>query len=157
MSETLLRDWPEVELNAVQRLRIVAAGLPQVALQEAVFEAPIERVWGLAGDLVNGTRQVELAVRSARVVREQGDRLELDVRTIIGTRMRFDVELRFGWCLMQSRSSFVGMAAIEEEAGQSTRFAHFEGSRMFGRIFTPLFRWNIAGDMKRIARILRRE
>ena len=157
MSETLLRDWPEVELNAVERLRVMAAGLPNVVLDEAVFDAPIERVWGLAGDLVNGTPQVELAVRSSQIVREQGDRLELDVRTAIGTRMRFDVELRFGWCLMQSRNSLIGMAAIEEDAGRSTRFAHFEGSRVLGRVFAPFFRWNIAGDFKRIARILRQD
>jgi hypothetical protein len=154
MTETLERAWPEAELNSVQRLRILAAGLPHVALAESVIEAPIERVWGLTGDLIEGAPQFELGVHSARVVREQEDRLELDVRTVLGVRLTYDVELRFGWCLMESRYSQIGMAAIEEEAGRSTRFAHFEGSPLLGRLGLPLFRWNIAGDMKRIARLV---
>ena len=129
MTQRLARAWPEVELNSVQRLRILAAGLPHVALTEAVIEAPIRRVWGLTGDLVSGAPQFELGVHSARIVSEDGDRLEIDVRTVLGIHMNFDVELRFGWCLMQSRYSLVGMAAIEEEVGQTTRLAHFEGAR----------------------------
>jgi hypothetical protein len=157
MTEAVVRAWPEAELNPVQRLRVLAAGLPHVCLAEAVIEAPIERVWGLTGDLVDGSPRFELGVHSARVVREQDDRLELVVRTVFGVRMTFDVELRFGWCLMQSRYSQIGMAAIEEEAGRSTRLAHFEGSPLLGRLGLPFFRWNIAGDMKRIARLLRRD
>jgi len=148
------RAWPEVELNPVQRLRVLAAGLPHVCLVESVIEAPIERVWGLTGDLVEGAPQFELGVRSALIVSERGDRLELDVRTVFGVRLRYEVELRFGWCLMESRYSQIGMAAIEEEVGRSTRFAHFEGSPALGRLGLPIFRWNIAGDMKRIARLV---
>ncbi len=159
MTETIankrVRAWPEAKLNPVQRLRVLAAGLPYVSLAESVIESPIERVWGLTGDLVDGVPQFELGVRSARIVRKQGDHLELDVRTVFGIQMGFDVELRFGWCLMQSRYSQIGMAAIEEEVGRTTRFAHFEGSRLLGRLGLPFFRWNIAGDMKRIARLVR--
>ncbi|MBW2391317.1 MAG: hypothetical protein JRG89_23235 [Deltaproteobacteria bacterium] len=156
-SETWVRAWPEAELNPVQRLRVLAAGLPHVFLAESVIEAPIERVWGLTGDLIDGAPQFELGVHSARIVREQDDHLELDVRTVFGVRLTFDVELRFGWCLMQSRYSQIGMAAIEEEAGRSTRFAHFEGSPLLGRLGLPFFRWNIAGDMRRIARLVGRD
>lgn len=154
MTEASTRAWPEAKLNPVQRLRILAAGLPYVALVESVIEAPIERVWGLAGDLVNGTPQIELAVRSLAILREEGERLEVAVQTAFGMRMDFDVELRFGWCLMQSRYAQIGMAAIEEEAGRTTRFAHLEGSRLFGRFGVPFFRWNIAGDIERIAHIV---
>jgi len=154
MTETSTRSWPEAELDPVRRLRILAAGLPHVALAEWVIEAPIEKVWGLTGDLVNGTPQFEIGVRSVRVVREAEERLEVAVRTSFGARLNYDVELRFGFCLMQSPLSDIGMAAIEEEAGISTRFAHFEGSKLLGRFGRPLFRWNIAGDKKRIARIL---
>jgi hypothetical protein len=154
MTKAGARAWPEAELNSVQRLRVLAAGLPYVSLAESVIDAPIDRVWGLTGDLVDGSPQFELGVKSASVVKEQGERLELDVRTVFGVRMTFNVELRFGWCLMQSRYSQIGMAAIEEEAGRSTRFAHFEGSSFLGRVGLPFFRWNIAGDMKRIARLV---
>jgi len=154
MRETPNRSWPEVELNEVQRLRILAAGLPHVALAEMVIEAPIDRVWGLTGDLVAGTPQFELGVRSVEILREEGTHLEVAARTAFGATLYYEVELRFGYCLMQSPWSDVGMAAVEEIPGRSTRFAHFEGSRMLGRLGRPLFRWNIAGDFKRIARIV---
>ena len=157
MSEILARAWPETELNPVQRLRVLAAGLPCAALAESVIEAPIERLWRLTGDLVDGAPQFERGVHSARIVEQQGEHLELEVRSVFGTRTRFDVELRFGWCLMQSRSAVIGMAAVEEEIGHTTRFAHFEGSKLLGRLGLPFFRWNIAGDMKRIAKILSRD
>ena len=154
MSEIPAPAWPEARLDPVQRLRVLAAGLPCVALAETVLEAPIERVWGLTGDLVDGAPRFEIGVQSARIIEQRGDHLELEVRSVFGTRTHFDVELRFGWCLMQSRSALIGMAAAEEETGRTTRFAHFEGSKLLGRLGRPFFRWNIAGDMKRIARIL---
>ena len=154
MSERLEHSWPEAELDSVQRLRVMAAGLPGVGYLESVIDAPIERVWGLAGDLVNGTPQIELGVRSAQVIEQHGDHLTVRARLALGVPMTFNVELRFGWCVMQSRTSLVGMAAVEEEAGRSTRFAHFEGTRFWGRAFRPLFQWNIAGDIDRIRRIL---
>ena len=104
------------------------AELPHVALVEAVIDAPIERVWGLTGDMVNDAPKFELGVKSAQILSRDGDQLELTVRTWLGLRLDYRVELRFGWCLMESRYSQVGMAAIEEEPGCSTRFAHFEGS-----------------------------
>ena len=36
-------------------------------------DAPIERVWGLTGDLVDGAPQFERGVRSARIIEERGD------------------------------------------------------------------------------------
>jgi len=154
MSEAAERSWPEVSLNNVERLRVLAAGLPGVALVEHVFDHPIEQVWGLAGDLEQGTRQIELAVRSAEILSRDGDHLKLNARIVMGIPVEFDVELRFGWCLMQSKSSYIGMAAIEEESGRSTRFAHFEGTGRWGRILLPIFRWNVLGDMRRMNRIL---
>lgn len=154
MTENTALAWPEAELNPVQRLRIVAAGLPHVALVEAVIEAPIEKVWGLVGDLVNGSPQFERGVASTKITRQDGDHLELTARTVLGVSFDYKVELRFGWCLMESRYSQVGMAAIEEEPGRTTRLAHFEGSRLLGRLGLPFFRWNCAGDMDRISRIV---
>lgn len=155
MSEMLERNWPEAKLNDVERLRVLAAGLSGAVLAERVFEHPIEKVWGLAGDLENGTKQIELGVRSATITSRDGDRLKLHAQTVVGIPLEFDVELRFGWCLMQSKTSCIGMAAIEEEPGRTTRFAHFEGTGRWGRILRPLFRWNIRGDLKRMTRILR--
>ncbi len=146
--------WPTAELDPVMRMRVLAAGLPHVGLAEAVFETSIDSLWGLVGDLVDGGPQFELAVQSARMISRDGERLELEARNPLGFRMRFDVILRFGFCLMQSHHGLVGMAAREEAPGR-TRFAHFEGATgLAGPILRPYFSWNVRGDMKRIARIL---
>ena len=154
MSARVETGWPVVELDTVQRLRVIAAGLRHVVLGEAVIDAPIQRVWGVMGDLEQGTPHYELGVHSARIVSRDGEQIELDVRTVLGTRLRYDVELRFGWCLMQSRASQIGMAATSIEGGTRTRVAHFEGSSLLGRLGRPYFRWNIRGDFRRIARLV---
>lgn len=149
-------DWPVAEFDPVQRLRVVAAGLPHVAYGEAVLDAPVEAVWAVMGDLEHGTPRYELAVRSARIVRRRGDRhLDLDVHTSLGTRMSFEVEIWFGWCVMQSGGSQIGLAATPVDGGRRTRVAHFEGSRLLGRLVRRYFEWNIRGDFRRIERLAR--
>jgi hypothetical protein len=68
--------------------------------------------------------------------------------------MTMRAELRFGWCVMQSRNTQIGMAAAPEGDGTRTRLAHFEGSALLGRLARPYFRWNIRGDLRRIARLV---
>jgi hypothetical protein len=147
-------DWPTTELDPVRRLRILAAGLPYVSLDEAVIDAPLERLWGLTGDLVSGVPRFERHVLSVEVLERDGDHLSIEARSHFGLRMRYDVELRLGWCLMRSPYSQIGMAAAPEGESGRTRFAHFEGSPVLGRLARPFFRWNIAGDLRRIARLL---
>lgn len=48
----------------------------------------------------------------------------------LGQHARFDVVLRPGWCVMQSRFLIGGMAATPE--GDSTRFAFLGGLRLPG-------------------------
>jgi hypothetical protein len=151
-----MTSWPVVEVDAVRRLRIVAAALPYVALDEAVFDAPLDRVWGLVGDLVHGVPQFERGIDEVEILREEEERLEVVTRyTPLRLPMRFAVELRRGWCLMQSPYAQIGMAAVSEDGGRKTRFAHFEGSPALGVLARPYFRWNVAGDLRRIAELLR--
>ena len=146
--------WPVADLDPVQRLRALAAGLPHVAIEEAVIAAPVERVWGFWGDLERSTPLVELGVKELRIVGREGDLLELAVRGALGLEMTMHAELRFGWCVMQSRNTQIGMAAAPEGDGTRTRLAHFEGSALLGRLARPYFRWNIRGDLRRIARLV---
>ena len=150
MSAMPLPQWPEADLDAVQRLRVIAAGLPHVAIAETVIDAPVERVWDFVGDLERGTPLYERGVKSVKIERRDGDLVALRVRSALGFAMSFRAELRFGWCLMQSRAVHIGMAAAPEGDGTRTRFAHFEGSALLGRIGLPYFRWNIRGDLRRI-------
>jgi hypothetical protein len=150
MSAMPLPQWPDANLDTVQRLRVIAAGLPHVAIDEIVIDAPVERVWDFVGDLERGTPAYERGVRSVKITQRDGDRVALAVRNALGIAMSFRAELRFGWCVMQSRSIHVGMAAAPEGDGAQTRFAHFEGSALLGRVGLPYFRWNIRGDLRRI-------
>lgn len=145
--------WPVVELDPVRTMRALAAGMPHVALRETVLEAPFERVWDFIADLEGSTPQYESTVASAKILERDGDRLILKGRLTGGPSLRFSVVLRPGWCIMRSRLGEIGMAARPENSSQ-TRFVHFEGSRLFGRLARPFFHWNIGGDFRRLRRLL---
>ena len=72
--------------------------------------------------------------------------------------MRFEVELRDGWCLMRSRLYLVGMAATP--LGERTRFVHLEGLPYRGAgplgALRPVLRRVVAADVDGIARELAR-
>lgn len=118
-----------MSIDAVDRLRIVAAGLEDTVLVEALLDAPYQSVWGLAGDLERGLPQFEPSVTAVEIVERHGERLRVVVDTAGGLRLPMEVLLRDGYCLMQSKTVSVGMAARPE--GDKTRFVHFE--RLPGR------------------------
>ena len=47
--------WPHVSLDAVDRMRALAAAMPHVALDEAVFDVPFPRLWSYIDDLDHST------------------------------------------------------------------------------------------------------
>lgn len=142
-------------LDPIRRLRILAESLPHVALAERVYDVSFERLWGFVGDLERSAPVIELGIARAAILEREGDRLVVETRNALGLPLRFDVELRPGWCLMQHRLGDVGMAAAPE--GDGTRFAHFEGARPLGRLGRPVFARKIAGDLERIAAALEHE
>jgi len=148
-------DWPVAEIDSVVRLRALAAALPHTLLRECVLDATPERVWAIVGDLERGVPRFEGAVRGIEIVGRDGERLDLVSTSPFGLRLRFEAVLRPGWCVMHSRAGDVGMAVSPEGDGSRTRFAHFEGSRLLGRLARPLFRRNIEGDFRRLAGLLR--
>ena len=146
-------EWPSLELDPVRRLRVLAAGLPHVAIAERVIDAPFDTVWGFIGDLALSTPQIELGIRSVEIVQREGERLALVTRSALGFTSRFEVVLRPGWCLMHNRQADVGMAAVPEGDG-TTRYAHYEGVRLLGRLGRPLFARKIEGDLDRVERLV---
>lgn len=146
-----MSEWPVAALDPVRRLRVLAAGLGTVGFAEVVFDVPMDQVWDLVGDLETGVPRFERAVRSSEILERDGRKLVVGVQPPIGPKMRFDVELEHGWCLMQSRFGLVGMAASPTSEGRHTRFAHFEGAKIAGALLRPFFQWNVNGDMDRIA------
>ena len=140
MTET----WPAADLDPVRRLRVLAAAISfPVYVAERVIPAPFEQVWARVSDLEHELPQHITTIRSARITRAEGDRLELVATGTLGQRARFDVVLRPGWCLMRSRFVLGAMAAVPEAEG--TRFAALGGFRLPGaRLARPLL--TVLGD-----------
>lgn len=123
-------DWPVAHLDAVERLHILASANPGAMFGETVIAAPFSDVWAVASDLEVELPRLIHDLRSARVTVPGPGRLELHARGHLGQRARFDVELRPGWCWLQSRYLLGGMAATAHPDG--TRFAFVGGVRTPG-------------------------
>jgi hypothetical protein len=114
-------------IDPVRRLAVIAAGVPDATLVEAVLDAPYAAVWNLASDLEQGVPQFEPSVVAVRIVEREGERMRVLVRTADGPEIPMTAVLRAGYCLMQSERVSIGMAARAE--ADKTRFAHFEALR----------------------------
>lgn len=133
------RDWPVAEFDTVHQLRVIAAATPGAVIHETVLPDPIERVWAVAADLEGELPHWLLPdIRAMRITEHDHDRLVAHMVGYSGLRARFDVVLRPGWCLMQSRYLVGGMAATTE--GSGTRFAFLGGLRWPLRIVNPLLK-----------------
>ena len=132
-------NWPVADLDAVARMRVLAAALPGAFLAEAVVDAPFDRVWAVAADLEGELPRLLRNVRTVRIVQVEGENLVADITGHFGLRDTFDVVLRPGWCVMQSGRVVGGMAAVA--AGGGTRFAFLGALRVPGtRPAGPLLR-----------------
>ena len=131
--------WPVAGLDSVRRLQVIAATIPGVIYAEQHIPAPFAQVWAVASDLENQLPRIVTDVRTFEITASAGDRLQARARSRLGLRARFDVVLRPGWCLMQSRFLIFGMAAVPDDDG--TRFAGLAALRVPGaRLLAPLNR-----------------
>lgn len=117
--------WPVAELDAIRRLRVLEAAVPGAVVAETTLDAPFEQVWAVAEDLERELPRYLRDVRSLRITRTDGERLEAYAHGYAGLRARFDIVLRPGWCVMRSRFLLGAMAAVPD--GASTRFAFLTG------------------------------
>jgi hypothetical protein len=122
--------WPVAELDPVRRLRVIARATPGASYDEVVLDAPLDRVWAVASDLERQMPLLITDIRTFTVTGGSGEHLEALARSPLGLRARFDIVMRPGWCLMQSRFLVGGLAATSENTG--TRFAFFGGLRIPG-------------------------
>lgn len=135
--------WPVAEFDPVRRLRVIAATTRGASIHETVITAPLDSVWAVAADLEGELpRWLFADIRSVAVTASDDDRLVARALGHSGLRARFNVVLRPGWCLMQSRFVLGGMAATDE-AG-ATRFALLGGLRGSARFLAPAIRPVIA-------------
>ncbi|MFJ9077541.1 hypothetical protein ACIRO3_20205 [Streptomyces sp. NPDC102278] len=119
-------------VDEVGRLRIMAAGVPGARIVERVLPAEPAAVWAVMGDLEGEFGRFQPDMRSLRVLRVTGDRVEALARSTYGPRAHFRGVLRPGWCWLQSRFLIIGMAASPEPGG-GTRVALTGGVRVPGR------------------------
>ncbi|NUP61890.1 MAG: hypothetical protein HOW71_06895, partial [Nonomuraea sp.] len=125
-------NWPVADLDPVRRLRVLAAAVPGAVVAERIIRAPFEQVWEVASDLEREFGTFEPDMRRLRIVADDGGgRLVAEARSRYGMRARFDVDLRPGWCWMQSRLLLVGLAATAVPEG--TLVAQTGGVRVPGR------------------------
>jgi len=133
------QDWPMTELDPVRRMRVLAAATPGVAYAEKLIPAPFSAVWDAASDLEHQLPRMITDLRSFEITSTRAERMTARARGRLGQRASFDVVLRPGWCVMQSRFLIGGMAAAPE--GDSTRFAFLGGLRLPGiRLLDPMLR-----------------
>ena len=137
--------WPIADLDAVRRLHVLAGAVPGAAAAESVLPASFDQVWAVAADLEGELPRYLPDVRSLRITRVDGDRLEADARGYAGLRAHFDIVLRPGWCVMRSRFLLGAMAAVAD--GDHTRFAFLAGAqlpvqRVVGPVLSVVGRWS---------------
>jgi hypothetical protein len=156
MSESeRIASWPSAEVSAVARLRAIAAARPHLAYREHTIAASFERVWSIFGDLEHGVPRFDRYVRWIRITARDGERLRLESNGALGRfgpPMRYEAIYRPGWCVMRSFESEVGMAATPIDA-QTTRVAHFEGSRFLGSVGRWWFGRTIEGELETLAQL----
>ncbi|NUP03714.1 MAG: hypothetical protein HOW59_37905 [Nonomuraea sp.] len=147
-------NWPVADLDPVRRLRVLAAAVPGAVVAERIIRAPFEQVWEVAGDLEREFGTFEPDMRRLRIVADDGGgRLVAEARSRYGMRARFDVDLRPGWCWMQSRLLLVGLAATAVPEG--TLVAQTGGVRVPGRSALVPLGVRAAGE-KALARLAAR-
>jgi hypothetical protein len=159
MNPSALEAWPEATLDGVRRLRVLAAVLPGVHLEEREVDVPFERVWAFMTDIERNVPRFDRDVASVRVTHREGNQLRIVTRTRRGLVAPFRVEIENGFMLMQApaRAYVVGSAAHALDDGR-TRYAHMEGvPRSVGRIRNARTARHVAADVDGIARLLEAE
>lgn len=128
--------WPIAEIDDVARLRVLAAAQPSAVFADGLVDAPFDTVWAVAADLERELPVLLPDVRSLHMTAADGERLRARACGYGGLRAQFDIVLRPGWCVMQSRFLLGGMAAVR--VGDRTRFAFLGGFRFPGvRLLRP--------------------
>ncbi|MGW9371586.1 hypothetical protein ACWGVR_16410 [Streptomyces xanthophaeus] len=130
MTGPLHSDWPEVELDPLRRLKVIASASKYPSYGERLFDVPVDRLWAVVSDLESELPHILPGLRSFTVAGSEKDRLTGRAVSAVGHSEHFDVVLRPGWCLMQSKALVGAMAAVAEGGG--TRFAFFSSLRFPG-------------------------
>jgi hypothetical protein len=122
--------WPTADLGPLQRLRVLASAVHAPMCVEDYIDEPFDKVWAVAGDLQAVLPRLVRTMRSFEYRTVNGENISARATGKLGNHADFEVILRPGWCIMQSRFVVGGMAAVPD--GNGTRFAVLGGTRAPG-------------------------
>ena len=150
--------WPVAGLDPVRQMRVLSAALPGTGLVERVLNQPYDQVWARVEDMESTVPGFDPLVGSLQIVErdESGEHLKVVARAPwLRVPTRFDVELRPGWCLMQSKVYVVGMAAVPVAEGR-THYAQMEGppQRWAPHLLSRVMRRVVSVDIDGLERLL---
>jgi hypothetical protein len=129
-------NWPAPKLDAIGRLRVLAAAYPSAGVDEVVLDAPFDEAWAWIMDLERNVPRMDTIVRKVRLRRGSGN----EHRMVAWLRWSpvpwpFTVRIERGFCMMEGRArAFLVLMAAEPDGPARTRYAHAEAVpvRRFG-------------------------
>jgi hypothetical protein len=120
--------WPDAELDAIRRLRVLASAYPSAGCAEVTLSVPFDDAWPWLMDLERNVPRWDTLVRRLRLRRLP----EGEFHMWVWVRWwpipwPFRVRIEPGFCIMQGRGRafLVLMAAVPDGHGK-TRYAHAE-------------------------------
>jgi hypothetical protein len=149
--------WPVVELDAITRLRAVAAAFPNAGVGEVVLDVPFDDVWSWMMDFERTTARFDTAVRKVRIRSRTTSSLRMWAWSRgIPVPFHFDARIEPGFCMMRAtgRAFLVLMAAVPDGDGR-TRYAHAEAVPLPGLArLRPRLQRMVDADLGRLQRVI---
>jgi hypothetical protein len=121
-------NWPAPELDAIGRLRVLAAAYPSAGVHEVVLDVPFDDAWAWITDFERNVPRMDTIVRRVRLRRGPGD----EHRMLAWLRWSplpwpFTVRIETGFCMMEGRArAFLVLMAAAPYGPGRTRYAHAE-------------------------------
>ena len=106
-------------LNPIFRLRLATAALDGAVCTERYIPFPYCQVWDVISDLERELPRIVTTMRSCRVIASDGHTMQVLATSVLGFKAQFNVRLRNGCLLMQSRCIAIG--AVADPHGQGTQ------------------------------------
>jgi len=147
--------WPDVMLDEVARLEVLARARPYLCLEEVRVDLPLDRVWSAVADMETGVPLYASGIERVEILERDGEALRLRAFGRFGPGLRLEAELRRGWCLMWSGRLEIGIAAAECVRTGETRLAHFEGVRGTGPWLRPIVRQKVRRELAQMVWLVR--
>ena len=156
-----MTDWPTATLSNVQRMRVLAAAIPNAQIAESVLHAPFDQVWTWFSDLERSVPAFDGQVRRLRVLEHDGDQLRIKTWQGPGALLPMPLDVLLepdGWCLMTApaRLYVVGMCA-DPVGDDRTHVAVLEAIPLrIGRVARRFLHHHVTGDARRLAKVIER-